>query len=139
CSTVVPAKPVSRKSSNAASCRNSREAAWGRPRGEGGVVIDKVLSSQAWGCSNQPLRVLVVGGAEHLGGRSLFDDASVAHHRNGVAHVLDNAEVMGDEQVAEPEVVLQVSEQVEYLRLHRDVKRRYRLITDDDPRVRRQR
>ena len=38
------------------------------------------------------------------------------------------AEVVGDEQVGEPEVVLQVVEQVDDLRLDRDVQRGDRLV-----------
>ena len=42
---------------------------------------------------------------------------------------------MGDEQVGEPELSLQALEEVEDLRLHRDVERRDRLVADEDLRV----
>jgi Rps23 Pro-64 3,4-dihydroxylase Tpa1-like proline 4-hydroxylase len=35
--------------------------------------------------------------------------------------MLDDAEVVGDEQIGEAEFVLEVHEQVQHLRLHRDV------------------
>ena len=38
---------------------------------------------------------------------------------------------MGDEQVGQPELVLKFLEQVDDLRLHRDVQRRHRLVGDD--------
>ena len=50
-----------------------------------------------------------------------------------------DAEVVGDEEVGEPEVVLQVVEQVDDLRLDRDVERGHRLVGDDQLRLQRQR
>ena len=43
----------------------------------------------------------------------------------------DDAEVMGDEEVGQPELVLHVLEQVDDLRLHGDVERGDRLVGDD--------
>jgi hypothetical protein len=43
-----------------------------------------------------------------------------------------HAEVVRDEQVGEPELVLQVHQQVQHLRLHRNVERRDRLVGDDE-------
>ena len=40
-------------------------------------------------------------------------------------------QVVGDEQIGQAEPVLQVEQQVEDLRLHRDVERRDRLVGDD--------
>ena len=48
------------------------------------------------------------------------------------ADVLDDAEIVRDEEVGQAELALQVAEQVEDLRLHRDVERRDRLVADDD-------
>ena len=50
-----------------------------------------------------------------------------------------DAEVVGDEQVGQAELVLQVVEQVDDLRLDRDVERRDRLVGDDELRVQRER
>ena len=47
----------------------------------------------------------------------------------------DDAEVVGDEQVGEVELVLEVLEQVDDLRLDRDVERRHRLVGDDQLRL----
>ena len=49
---------------------------------------------------------------------------------------MDDAEVVGDEQVADPELPLQVGEQVQHLGLDRDVERGDRLVADDHPRLR---
>ena len=48
-------------------------------------------------------------------------------------------EVVGDEQVRELELVLQLLEQIDDLRLNRDVERRHGLIRDDEVRVERER
>ena len=49
--------------------------------------------------------------------------------------IVDHREVMRDEQVGQPEVVLQCLEQIENLRLDRDVKRRGRLVANDQLRL----
>ena len=48
-------------------------------------------------------------------------------------------QVVGHEQVGEPELVLEVVEQVDDLRLHRDVERGHRLVEHDQARLERQR
>ncbi len=54
-----------------------------------------------------------------------------------VRDVADDVQVVRDEDVGEAEVALQVLEQVEDLRLHRDVERRDGLVADDQLRVQR--
>ena len=49
--------------------------------------------------------------------------------------MLDHAEVVRDEDIAAAELVLQVHEEIEDLRLDRDIERRYRLVSDDDRRI----
>ena len=51
-------------------------------------------------------------------------------------HVAHDGEVVADEQIGQPEPVLQVAHQVEDLRLHRHVERRGRLVADDELGVR---
>ena len=63
--------------------------------------------------------------------RHLHDPAEV-HHRNAVAHVADDREIVRDEEVGEPQLALQVGEQIEDLRPDRDVERRDRLVADDE-------
>ena len=66
-------------------------------------------------------------------------DLAQVHHEHTVRDVADDVEVVRDEDVREPEVALQVLEQVEDLRLHRDVQRRDGLVADDELRVDRER
>ena len=63
--------------------------------------------------------------------RRLFDDASGVHHGDAVGHLGDDAEVVGDEEEREPEALLQIAQQVENLRLDRDVERGRRLVGDE--------
>ncbi len=68
-----------------------------------------------------------------------FDDLAQIHHRHAVRQVLHDGEVVADEQQRHAELVLQIDQQVDDLRLHRHVQRRHRLIADDQVRARRQR
>ena len=71
------------------------------------------------------------GLAEELRARCHLDDLPEVHHGNPVAEELHHREVVGDEQAREAHVPLQVAEQVEDRRLHRDVQRRHRLVRDE--------
>src|SRR5262245_31087487 len=51
----------------------------------------------------------------------------------------DDGEVVGDEEVREPEVLLKLLEQVDHLCLNRDVERRDRLVGDDEVGIDRER
>ncbi len=74
---------------------------------------------------------------ELLGGRDLDDPAEV-HDRDPRRDVTDDREVVGDEQVRQPELPLQVLHQVDDLRLDRDVERGDRLVGDDEVRIERE-
>ena len=54
------------------------------------------------------------------------------HNADAVGNVLDNAQVVGDEQVGQPHLLLQVLKHVDDLRLDRNIQRRDRLVTDDE-------
>ena len=53
--------------------------------------------------------------------------------------VLDDRQVVADEQQRQAELVLQIDQQVDDLRLHRNVQRRHRLVADDQVGAGRQR
>ena len=67
-------------------------------------------------------------------GRDLRHLAEV-HDRDGLADVAHHGKVVRDEDVGEPEVGLQVDEQVDDLRLDGDVEGRHRLVADDQLRA----
>ena len=76
----------------------------------------------------QRLRVGVQRVGEEFGLVGDLDDAPEIHHRDAVADVLDDREVVRDEQIGEAVLALQVDQQVDDLRLDRDVERRDRLV-----------
>ncbi len=61
-----------------------------------------------------------------------LDDLAEVHDRHPVADVLDHRQVVGDEQVGQPEPRPQVGQQVEDLGLDRHVERGDRLVADDE-------
>jgi hypothetical protein len=69
-----------------------------------------------------------------FGRRGQFDDLAEIHHRDAVAHVLDHAEIVGDEEIGEPVLLLEFEEEVQHLRLHRDIEGGNGFITDDEAR-----
>src|ERR1017187_8529741 len=71
--------------------------------------------------------------------RRQLDDLAEVHHRDPVAHVAHDCEVVGDEDHRQAELALQLAQQVEDLRLDRDVERGDRLVGDDQLRLQRPR
>ena len=61
-----------------------------------------------------------------------LDDAAEIHHGDAMRDVLDDAEIMGDEEIGEAERLAQIDEQVQDLRLHRNVERGDGLVGDDE-------
>ena len=72
-----------------------------------------------------------------FGARSI--DAAEVHHEHLVGDQLDDGEVVRDEDIGDAGLFLQVHQQVQHLRLDRDVERRDRLVGDDHSRLEHQR
>ncbi len=68
---------------------------------------------------------------EHLGRRARLDDQPVLHHGDIVGEAAHDAEIMRDEQHRHAVPGLQVLEQREDLRLHRDIEGGGRLVGDE--------
>src|SRR4051794_6932643 len=66
---------------------------------------------------------------------ALFDDPAQIHHRDLVAEIVDDGQVVADQDVTEAELLLEVLHQVQDLRLHGDVERGDRLVGDDQLRL----
>ena len=64
---------------------------------------------------------------------SLFDDAASEHHGNRVGELSHNGQIMGNEQVGQVELVLQISQEIEDLSLDRNIQGRDRLIEHKQP------
>ena len=72
-------------------------------------------------------------------GRSDLHDLSQIHHRDAAADVLDEPQIVRDEQIRQLQLLLQIHQQVDDLRLHRHVERRDRLVEHQERRIERQR
>ena len=77
-------------------------------------------------------RIGVLGPCEELGRVGKLDNAAEIHDGDARGDVLDDRQVVADEHVSEIEIAAQIREQVQDLRLHRDIERRGRLVADDD-------
>ena len=76
------------------------------------------------------LRVL-----EYILAASGLDDPPVIHHRHTVGDIFDNGQVVRNKQHREPELSLDVLQQIEDLRLDGNVERRHGLIANDQVRA----
>ena len=86
----------------------------------------------------QRLGVGMLGRAEQRLGRRALDEAAEIHHRHFARDMLDHGEVVADEEIGEAEVAAQLGQQVQDLRLHRDVERAGRLVAHHDARAQHQ-
>src|SRR6478735_7430515 len=71
--------------------------------------------------------------------RRTLDDAAEIHDRDAVADMLHHTEIVADEEIGQAEITFEFQEQIDDLRLNRDVERRDRFIADDELRVDRER
>ena len=62
-------------------------------------------------------------GFENFLHRSLFHEAPLEHDQDPVGKVGDDAEVMSDQEDRHPELLAEITEEVEYLGLNRDIQR----------------
>ena len=68
-----------------------------------------------------------------------LDNNPQIHDRNPVADMPDHRQVVRDKEIRQVQFLLQVFQQVDHLRLDRDVERRNRLVADYQLRLQRQR
>ena len=71
--------------------------------------------------------------------RAHLDEQAMLHHGDPISDVGDHAEIMGDEQHAGVVARLKLLDQLQDLRLCRDIERRGRLVGDQNLRIERQR
>ena len=77
----------------------------------------------------------MAGGVEELAHRRLLDDLARIHHRDPVAHLGHDAEVVRDEDQRHAGLALDVLEEVQVLGLDGHVEVRRRLVGDDHTRA----
>ncbi len=83
----------------------------------------------------QGLRVRVQWRVVELVAVGHLDDLAEVHHGHAVGDVAHHRQVVGDEEVGQAELLLEVFEQVHDLGLDRDVERGPRLVADDEVRI----
>ena len=67
-----------------------------------------------------------------------FNDHAALHYRDPIAYLRRDAQIMGNEKHRKPKPCLEVFQQVQHLRLHRDVERGDGFVSDKDFRIERQ-
>ena len=60
-----------------------------------------------------------------------LDHFAEIHDRHSMADMFDDAQVVGDEQISQMHLLLQLLQQIDDLRLNRNIEGRHRLIADD--------
>ncbi len=76
---------------------------------------------------------------KELPGAALLHQLTQVHHADVVGDVLDHAEVMGDENIGQPALLLQILHEIEDLRLDGHIQGGDRLVAHDEPGVEGQR
>ena len=102
------------------------------------TAVKRRLRASIRGTSaSKRLRVGMVGAGEDFLGRRGFHDPAEIHDHDAVRQVLDDAKVVTDEQVGQIKPRTQIHEQVQDLRLDRDIQRRDGFIADQEFRLHR--
>ena len=61
-----------------------------------------------------------------------LDNAAEIHHPHPIRDMMHDGKVMGNEQIGQPKIALQVLHDIENLRLNRHIKRGGRLVTHQE-------
>ena len=69
---------------------------------------------------------------ENLLGIGFLDYLAQIHYGYAIGNVFDHGEVVSDEQIREAELLLKLPEEIQYLRLYRNVESRYGFIAHDE-------
>ncbi len=60
---------------------------------------------------------------KQAGGIGLFDNAAEIHHRDPAGDMFDHSQIVADDDIGQVKLLAQVIQQIQYLRLHRYIKR----------------
>src|SRR5215211_7444597 len=81
----------------------------------------------------------MLGIVEHAVDTAFLHDLPLVQDVDAIDDLPHDREIVRDEEVTQPELLAELPEEVEDLRLHRDVERGYRLVADDQLRLERER
>lgn len=65
-------------------------------------------------------------------------DAALAHDRHAIGHIIHHRKIMRDEEVGKPEILLQIFQQIENLRLHGNIESGDGFVADQQFRAKRE-
>ena len=65
-------------------------------------------------------------------GRRDLDNLAEIHHRDASADMFHHAQIVRDKKIGQLEFLLQILQQVQYLRLDRHIERGHRFVADDE-------
>ena len=80
-------------------------------------IDDRMISMFSRNGCDQTFSVGMLGICVDLVGAAGFNDFALVHHDQLVGHVLDDGEIVRNEQITHPVLVLEVLQEVEKLRL----------------------
>ena len=100
--------------------------------------VSDTLATDARNRGEKRSRVRVPRRSEKPDRRSDLDDAAEVHHGDAVAHDAHHGEIVRDEYVGEVERTLELAQQLQHGRLHRDIEAGRRLVEDYQPRLQRE-
>lgn len=68
---------------------------------------------------------------QHIIRRALLDNATKIHDGDAITDMMDDGEIMGNENVGKLQLLLKVRQEIEDLRLDRDIQRRHGFIENN--------
>ncbi len=103
----------------------------GRRWDRGAALGPATAGDEAGNLILERLRVGMARCGQHRARRPGLDDGAAIHHGKPRRDVVDDGEVVADQEIGHAVPRLELLEEVQHLRLHRDVERRDRLVGDD--------
>ena len=93
---------------------------------------------QPWRRRKERLGVRMRGMRKDLLGRAFLDQVSQVHHCHAVSQIAHHTQIVGDEEIRHARSTLNLLEQIQNLRLNRDIQRTGAFVADNQPRLHRQ-
>ena len=76
---------------------------------------------------------------KNIGAGADFNDFPQIHHGNAMADAFDHGHIVGDKQVRQTQLLLEIEHQIDDLRFHRHIQRRHRFVGNNKLGFQRQR
>src|SRR6478736_5949507 len=76
--------------------------------------------------------VRVLGRAEQVAGRRDYHQFAQVHHRDAIGDAPHHVQIVADEQIGQPKLRAQISQEIQDLRLNRNIERGHGFVADDE-------